>query len=149
MISIFPLDQNYIDECALLEKECFSLPWSKEQFIESLENSFSIFLMATVEEQFAGYIGLYLIVDQAQILNLAVKQNFRNKGIAKALILKAFETAKEKGANKLFLEVRLSNINAINLYEKCGYSKDGTRKNFYENPTEDALLMSKYISIDN
>lgn len=143
MINIIPLEKNYIDNCVLLEKQCFSLPWTKEQFLESLENSFSIFLMATIKTQFAGYIGLYLIADEAQILNLAVKEQFRKKGIGEALIKKAEKNAKQKGANKLFLEVRVSNKNAINLYEKCGFSKDGIRKNFYENPSEDALLMCK------
>lgn len=145
MINIFPLTKEYIPFCVDLDKECFSEPWSEGQFLESLENEFSLFLVAEWDGNFAGFISVYIIFEEAQILNIAVSPVFRGKEIGKALILEAEKLAKEKNVKKLTLELRETNFSAKALYDKCGFTIDGMRKNFYSHPIENAILMSKEV----
>lgn len=146
-LKIVNFEEKHLNDCAQIEKQSFSDPWTLEQLKESIKNPLSLFLTAEVNGELAAYIGLYIIKDEAQILNIAVKENYRRNGIGKALIIKAEKKAKLRGAKKLTLELRKSNTAAQNLYNSCGFLIDGTRKDFYANPQEDAILMHK--SIDN
>ena len=127
-----------------IEKECFSLPWSKESFLDSLQREDTIFLVCETEADLvvAGYIGMYLSFDEASITNVAVSPQFRKQGVGKALVEQAKLDAKESGAATLFLEVRVSNVPAISLYKQAGFESLGVRKKFYEHPVEDAYVMS-------
>jgi ribosomal-protein-alanine N-acetyltransferase len=145
LINIFPLTKEYIPLCAELDKECFSEPWSEGQFLESLENEYSLFLVAELYGIFAGFISVYIIFDEGQILNIAVSPIYRGKEIGKALILEAEKLSKEKNVKKLTLELRESNFSAKALYDKCGYTVDGIRKGFYDKPKENAILMTKEV----
>ena len=93
------------------------------------------------EQKVIGYIGMYLSFDEAEITNVAVSPEHRQKGIGKVLVETVKEMVCKKNIKKIFLEVRVSNIPAIALYEKNGFQKVGIRKNFYEKPTEDANIM--------
>lgn len=135
-----------IAAAVLIEKDCFSLPWSEKSFKESLERDDTLFLVC--EEQIVsknvavtGYIGMYLSFDEGNITNVAVSPSYRKKGYGEALVSAAKEIAKEMQIEKIFLEVRASNIPAISLYEKMGFESLGVRKNFYEHPQEDASIM--------
>lgn len=139
-----------IAAAVLIEKDCFSLPWSEKSFKESLERDDTLFLVCeeqivsknvAVSAAVTGYIGMYLSFDEGNITNVAVSPSYRKKGYGEALVSAAKEIAKEMQIEKIFLEVRVSNIPAISLYEKMGFESLGVRKNFYEHPQEDASIM--------
>ena len=123
-----------------IEQQCFSLPWSEKSFEDSLTREDTIFLVCE-EKEITGYMGLYISFDEASVTNVAVSPTCRKKGYGEALVLAAKEAAKEAGAESIFLEVRVSNEAATSLYKKQGFEELGIRKNFYEHPVEDAIIM--------
>lgn len=132
-----------VDAVEKLEKQCFSLPWSKEAILESFSQQHAVFVVAQLDERIVGYGGVYVLYDEAEITNIAVDSNYRKMGVGGALLSEIVNESVQKGAKTILLEVRESNIAAINLYEKHGFEKIGTRKNFYEKPLEDAVIMWK------
>lgn len=122
-----------------LENECFSLPWSEKSFEDFFALGFTAAYAAVENGEILGYIGLYLSGEDADITNVAVTASARRGGVGRSLIAAAKETP---GVMNLFLEVRESNLAARLLYESEGFTVDGKRKNFYQNPREDAILMS-------
>lgn len=124
-----------------LEAAVFSQPWSEKGFEDALNMENTIFLVAENQGAIAGYIGMYLSMDEGEITNVAVAPGARCIGIGKELICCAKKTALEKGITKIILEVRVSNENAIRLYERNHFKICGTRKGFYEFPKEDAYIM--------
>lgn len=139
---IRPATLDDIPALCRLEEECFSLPWSERAFLDFFSNGISHCLVAELDSQVFGYVGMNLISPEGEITNIAVSARFRRHGVAKALIE---QLTKVKGLGKLMLDVRVSNTAAIALYEKCGFTADGVRKGFYSKPREDALLMSLEI----
>ena len=135
----------HIEEIAKLEKECFSTPWSEDGLKSELDNNFARFFVAFSEEKIAGYIGSHNVLGEVYITNVAVFPEFRRNGVGKALVEFLVNDMKAENAEFVTLEVRKSNQNAISLYEKCGFEKVGERRNFYEKPIEDAILMTYYI----
>lgn len=131
------------DEKAIaeIEKECFLEPWSEQSVLDSA-NSDCTFVLFEQDGLLVGYAGLQTVLDEGYITNIAVKKAFRRQGIAKALIeelLKKLDTE----LSFISLEVRVSNSAAINLYRLLGFKEEGLRKNFYQAPKEDALIMTK------
>ena len=124
-----------------IEKLCFSHPWSEATLISEMKNRFSDFFGAFSGEELAGYIGGRTIAGETEIFNVAVAPKFRRNGIGKALIEKFIETVREKETQQIFLEVRASNLPAISLYEKSGFAFFGIRKDYYDDPKENAILM--------
>ena len=142
-IKIIPMTGKHIKEIAELEKVCFSQPWSENSLLEELDNHTAQFLTAVDEDgKVAGYIGSFVVCESCYISNIAVFPQYRRKGIGRALISALFSLAKEKGAESVSLEVRPSNDTAISLYNVMVFEEVGLRKNFYRNPTEDALIMT-------
>ncbi len=135
----------HITEIAELEKECFSSPWSEDGLKSELTNAFARFFVAFSNGKIAGYIGAHNVLGEVYITNVAVFKEFRRQGIARKLIENLLETSKNENAQFVTLEVRKSNLNAISLYEKCSFKKVGERKDFYEKPREDGVLMTYYI----
>ena len=131
--------QADIGSLCALEDECFSLPWSRKGFEDFFSLDFTTAYVAEDEGKILGYIGLYLSGEDADITNVAVTSSARRRGIGKALITAAKNSL---GVMNLFLEVRESNLAARSLYDSEGFVTDGKRKNFYQNPREDAILMS-------
>lgn len=127
---------------ALLEKECFSSPWSSEAIGNSAKEGI-IFLVYEKEGKILGYIGLQRVLDEGYITNIAVNSLYRRCGIGKELLLAIDEIGKELKLSFISLEVRQSNLSAISLYEKMGYKNEGVRRNFYKSPTENAIIMTK------
>lgn len=142
-LQIVPMDSSHVKDLAGLEKKCFSSPWSADSLMEELENSFAHFLVAIFEDETAGYIGIQEIAGECNITSIAVLPEFRRKGIAQALLTAAEAGARERNCGFITLEVRLSNNTAIALYRKNGFIVAGERKDFYSNPVENALLMTK------
>ncbi|MBR3439258.1 MAG: ribosomal protein S18-alanine N-acetyltransferase [Clostridia bacterium] len=140
---IVPLQSCHIDAVYELEKECFGNPWSREDLAAQPSNENSRFLVAASGDEVCGYIGVYELFESCEVANLAVKKEFRRKGIAKALLNEAIEGAKSRKREFITLEVRPSNTAALGLYESLGFEKAGLRKGFYSSPVEDALILTK------
>lgn len=133
----------HVAQIAELEKICFSDPWSEKSIASELDNKLAFWLVATEGERVAGYIGSQTVMDETDMMNVAVHPDFRRRGIAEVLVNGLVDTLKTKGSHCLTLEVRASNAPAIALYEKLGFSEIGRRKNYYRNPREDALILRK------
>lgn len=135
------LTYDTIDEVYNIEAKSFSIPWSKSQFQEEIINQFAKYFCLKMDNKIVGYVGMWQILDEGHITNVAVLEEYRKCGYGKTLINRLIEYAKEKKLIFLTLEVRITNTPAISLYEKCGFKKVGIRKNYYENSI-DALLMT-------
>lgn len=142
-------DIKLMEECDLeqvveIEKSIFSDPWSRQSFLDSLKQDMCVYLVVKNQEEIVAYCGLYVVQDEGQITNVAVKENYRNAHIATDMLNELIKQAIVKGAHNFTLEVRASNNTAIHIYEKLGFKKVGTRKKFYEKPVEDAIIMLLY-----
>lgn len=132
-----------VKEVALLEQECFSMPWTECSIKKEIDNKDSLFCICEIDGKVVGYAGMYYVYPEGDITNIAVTKEYRRRGIAKKILAFMFEEAKKNGVIEYTLEVRVGNKNAIHLYEKLGFINAGVRKNFYENPKEDAYIMWK------
>lgn len=141
MMDIAKMTREEIPEVAELERRIFSMPWSEQGFYDTLDMENVIFLTAKEDGQVWGYCGIYLAADEGEITNVAVAPERRRQGIAGKLVRTLMEEAGAFGARSFILEVRASNIGAIRLYEKLGFMPNGIRKNFYQDPKEDAIVM--------
>lgn len=144
-IKLVPMNEGHISELARLEKICFSQPWSEKSLSEELENRVAHFLVAEVDGRAVGYIGIFVVYESSDISNIAVFPEYRRHGVGKLLLRGACDVAKRNGAESISLEVRPSNEGAIALYNSLGFEEIGLRKNFYRNPTEDGLILSKKL----
>ncbi|MGN0335714.1 MAG: ribosomal protein S18-alanine N-acetyltransferase [Lachnospiraceae bacterium] len=132
-----------VPEVCLIERQNFSVPWSEKSFRESMERTDTIFLTVLCDEIIAGYVGCYCICGVGEITNVAVREEYRRRGLARALLNTLFEEGKTLDTEEFFLEVRESNEAAIGLYTSLGFVKEGIRKNFYEKPVENAIIMKR------
>jgi len=137
------MNSDHVAQIAALEKICFSDPWSERSIASELDNKLAFWLVAAEGEQVAGYIGSQTVLDETDMMNVAVHPDFRRLGIAEALVNELVENLKKMGSHCLTLEVRASNAPAISLYEKLGFHEIGRRRNYYRNPREDALILRK------
>ena len=127
-----------------LETLCFSRPWTIEQLRSQLPDEHHVFLTALEGEQLFGYVGMMVVLDEGYISNVAVAPEARRKGIGDALITELMRRAELLELTFVTLEVRQSNAPAATLYEKHGFTVVGRRKNYYDLPREDAVLMTYY-----
>ena len=149
-VRIVPMTSAHLDEVADLERICFCTPWSRNMLAEELDNACSAFLVALDPEDgsVVGYAGLLVIADEGYITNVAVRPESRRGGVAGQLLDVFLNFA---GANKLAfltLEVRESNYAAIALYGSRGFRGAGRRRNYYEHPKEDAIIMTREFAND-
>ena len=128
-----------------IEKLCFSDPWSKQSFAEGIKNGYQKYFVALESEKIIGYIALFHIFEEGEVLNLATLPTERNKGIASTLLDYSFDLLKSLGVDRVTLEVRESNKAARSLYEKYGFSPISVRKKYYTLPVEDGIVMEKHI----
>ena len=168
-----------VPQVAEIEAQCFSVPWSKQGFWDSIARDDTIFLVAVKpdfeqmdlkqevadcvktgsdetqsvvdegrntclekEDLILGYIGMYISFEEGEITNVAVSSKYRKHGIGNHLVTAMQRAAKEKNLERMILEVRATNEPALSLYKRKGFTELGIRKNFYEKPTEDAIIMS-------
>ncbi len=143
-ITIRRMQTEDLAQVCKIEKDAFSLPWSEKSFSESMARKDTVFLVALVSEEVAGYLGCYCIAGIGEITNVAVKKSFRRQGIGGMLLQKLFEEGVTLETHEFFLEVRESNEAAVRLYSRQGFIKEGIRKNFYEKPVENAIIMWKH-----
>ncbi len=143
-VRIVPMNGDHLDEVAELERICFSTPWSRNMLAEELDNLLSAFLVALDDtDRVVGYAGLQVVLDEGYITNVAVLPECRRQGVASQLLEVFLNFAEGNHLAFLTLEVRASNYDAIALYGSRGFRSVGRRKNYYEHPKEDALIMTK------
>ena len=126
---------------AEIEELIFSVPWSKSSFLDAVNSKDDIYLVAEAEGVICGYCGLWGVVGEGQITNVAVSPEFRRRGIARLMLKELLKHAEADGIHEFTLEVRESNVGAFTLYKQLGFEEVGIRKNFYSKPTENAIIM--------
>jgi ribosomal-protein-alanine N-acetyltransferase len=131
-----------IDGVLLVEQQSFSQPWSRRAFEAEMEdNNLAQYLVLEDNEKIVGYAGLWLIVDEAHVTNIAVLPAYQGQGLGEKLLTSLIQQAKNLGAASMTLEVRLSNDVARSLYTKLGFVIRGSRRQYYSETKEDALIM--------
>ena len=142
-VRIVPMNADHLDEVAELERICFSVPWSRNMLAEELDNLLSAFLVALDDnDKVVGYAGVQIILDEGYITNVAVRPECRRQGIAAKLLQVFLDFAKANKLAFLTLEVRATKDDAMALYGSRGFRSVGRRKNYYEHPKEDAIIMT-------
>ena len=140
MIEIVRMNESHVSAVAELEKQNFSEPWPEIAVRSELTNKLALWLVAVEDGEVLGYVGSQTVMQEADMMNIAVADSHRRRGIARALVE---ELIRLLDAYQLTLEVRASNVPAIALYESMGFQQVGLRKNYYKMPKEDALILRK------
>lgn len=144
-IGYFELSYEDIAQISKMEQSYFGQPWSESSIATYAEKGNTIFVVARRGQEVVGYIAILCILDEGNLVSIAVHEECREMGIATELLDIAYEKAAERGVASINLEVRESNEAAIALYEKEGFAKIGRRKGFYSKPAEDAILYLKEL----
>lgn len=144
-IRIEPMNETHLKDLALLEKQCFSVPWSENALRVELEKENSRFFVAITKDEVSGYIGANNVLGEVYIDNIAVFYNYRGFGVGESLLKHLIEVSKKEKCDLVTLEVRVSNTPARNLYEKLGFQNVGVRKSFYDKPKEDGIIYTKFL----
>lgn len=134
-----------VPQIAALERLCFSDPWSEASISSELENPISLWLVAEADGVVQGYIGSQSAPPDCDIMNLAVAPDARRQQLGRTLLQSLIDELHRRGMERLFLEVRASNVPAQSLYASFGFEQVGLRKKYYVNPTEDALILRKEL----
>lgn len=132
-----------LDQVMEIEEELFSVPWTKEGFLTFLMKENGMFLVVEEKDRILGYCGLLTVLDEGDVTNVAVRRDRQREGIGNFLMKSMIRLAEERGITMIHLEVRAGNETAIRLYERQGFVRDGLRKGYYTDPTEDAVLMTR------
>ena len=140
-IIIRPMTIDDVDEVYVVEEDCFVDPWSKESIRKELKNNLARYLVAQLDDKIVGYVGVWFVVDEGRITNVAVHSDYRGKKVGDKLVKQMVELCKENNIVAMTLEVRASNIVAQNLYKKYGFKMGGIRKEYYSDNKEDAIIM--------
>lgn len=131
-----------IEQVCMIEQEAFPTPWTAEAFYNELTtNFFAHYLVIEKDEQLIGYGGMWTIIDEAHITNIAIRKPYQGLKLGEQLLTRMQEAAFKAGIKRMTLEVRVSNIVAQNLYKKLGFYTVGTRKEYYTDNNEDAYIM--------
>ena len=144
-LEIREMKKTDLPEVARIEKENFSIPWSEHGFADSMEQENTCFLSACKNGSIVGYCGYLQVLDEADITNVAVDAASRRDGVGESMLQELMRRGAQKGIKAFTLEVRESNLAAISLYQKLGFASAGIRKNFYDAPKENAVIMWKYL----
>jgi ribosomal-protein-alanine N-acetyltransferase len=142
-MEIIKLASEHSAAIAALEEICFSTPWSENAILHEVTNPISYWLVAVENGQVLGYVGSQYGYGEADMMNLAVVPDFRNRGIGQQLVMELISHLADLHVKSLTLEVRQSNAAAISLYEKMGFQQVGLRPNYYQKPKEAALILRK------
>ncbi|MDQ0216472.1 ribosomal-protein-alanine N-acetyltransferase [Oikeobacillus pervagus] len=131
-----------VEQIMVVEHQSFTLPWTKESFYyELMENKFATYIVVEVEGQVVGYCGVWVVIDESHITNIAILPEFRGMGLGESLLRNVMFVSKRMGGKTMTLEVRVSNKAAQSLYKKLGFKQVGVRKNYYSDNQEDAFIM--------
>ena len=141
---VMPASETMLPQIERIEQACFSVPWTRAQLASQLDESRYVFLAAVRGGEVLGYVNMLYVLDEGYIGNVAVAPDSRRMGVGRALIAALLERAAQLELAFVTLEVRPSNAPAVELYRGFGFEEAGRRKNYYEKPSEDALLMTKF-----
>lgn len=144
-ILIREMQEGDIPEIMAIELSSFTTPWSEISFLSEIYKKYAVSRVAVFEGKVIGYICANCVLHEAHILNLAVHQDYRRRGVATIMMREAIRKLKKKGCVFMYLEVRVSNTGARMFYELFGFKVESVRKKYYINPSEDALLMTGRI----
>ncbi|MDF2790986.1 ribosomal protein S18-alanine N-acetyltransferase [Neobacillus niacini] len=136
------MKEEDIDQILEVEHASFATPWSREAFYNEIyNNKFAVYIVLEEDQKIIGYVGAWVVIDEAHITNVAILPSYRGKKLGEALLRKMMTVAKDMGARSMTLEVRVTNNVAQSLYRKLGFQNGGIRKNYYTDNQEDALVM--------
>ena len=147
MMRITEMKAQHVPQVAELEKLCFSAPWSEASIAHELTTDYSFWLVAEDDGIVAGYIGSQIAFPEADVMNVAVRPEYRRRGVGQILVEALCTHLRNIDCESLTLEVRVSNAPAIALYEKLGFAQVGRRPNYYRDPKEDALILRKELGV--
>lgn len=142
-VEIVPIEDKYIEAILNVSMLSFPITWSKDSFERELTNKYARYMVAVKDDVVVGFAGMWIIIDEAHITNIAVHPEYRGFGIGNMLMDSLLSICKLENVTAITLEVRVSNQRAINLYKKFGFVEEGIRKEYYEDNKEDALIMWK------
>lgn len=143
MIIIEELEEKDVEAVSKIEERTFSMPWSAQDFLQMIKDENALYLTAKSDGILIACCGVRNILGDGEITNVVVDEPYRAKGIGSRMLSELLKKGKQMGIKAFTLEVRKSNEAAIRLYEKAGFVTEGIRKNFYEKPVEDGLIMWK------
>lgn len=145
MINVVLMEEKHLDKVMEIEIANFAIPWTRKSMEGEIENKMAIYLVATIDGKVVGYGGMWHVVTEGHITNIAVADEYKHKGVGSAIVERLLEIADEKDMLGVTLEVRVSNQSALGLYKKYGFVLSGIRKEYYEDNKEDAYIMWKYL----
>jgi [ribosomal protein S18]-alanine N-acetyltransferase len=143
-IEIIPFNKNHVNEVLYISNLSFLTPWTIESIEKELENKLARYVVAIKDNLVIGYGGIWLILDEGHITNIAVHPEYRGVGAGDMIVEALVELCKLEGIYSMTLEVRKSNLVAQSLYKKHGFIEEGVRKNYYADSHEDAVIMWRY-----
>ena len=146
-LTIDMMTSKDIDGVFEVEKNCFEHHWSKDSFKKELRNENARYVVAKLDDKIVGYVGIWFILDEGHITNVAVHNDYRGNKIGDKLVQALVNLCKENNINSMTLEVRVSNVVAQNLYKKYGFKLAGIRKEYYSDNKEDAMIMWNDIKV--
>ncbi|OCA88704.1 ribosomal-protein-alanine N-acetyltransferase [Bacillus sp. FJAT-27225] len=136
------MKEEDLDQIMIIEKESFTLPWSREAFYNELHhNQYAVYFVVEDKGEVIGYCGVWIVVDEAHVTNIALLPQFRGMRLGEALLRKVMDLSRQMGATSMTLEVRVSNTPARSLYKKLGFQEGGIRKKYYTDNGEDGIVM--------
>ena len=139
------MDLSHVDDVVLIERLSFTTPWTKEAFISELtRNKCARYRIILKDGRVIAYGGMWIMLDEAHVTNIAVHPEFRGIGLGSMLMEDMISVARESGVHAMTLEVRVNNTHAISLYKKYGFAEIAIRKGYYQDTGEDAIIMWKY-----
>ncbi len=143
-IYVIPMHIEDVEAVYAIERNTFSTPWTEDAFVNEIKlNHLARYWVIKLNDVIIGYGGCWFIVDEAHITNIAIDGTYRGRGFGKYLVQCMINDVKDQGINAATLEVRSSNDIAINMYQSVGFKIEGVRKNYYDSPNEDALILWK------
>ncbi|MBR6800381.1 MAG: ribosomal protein S18-alanine N-acetyltransferase [Eubacteriaceae bacterium] len=149
MITVREALPEDINDVYSIACECFNHPWSADMLLQEIRKDRSIVVVAEVDGEVVGFAALAVMFDEGHITNVAVKKDHRKKGVASMMMKSLMQLSEKFPLCMLTLEVRISNVDAINLYKSKGFVIVGARANYYNDTNEDALIMSIFYEVEN
>lgn len=143
-IEIIPFNKNHVNEVLYISNLSFLTPWTIDSIEKELDNKLARYVVAIKDNLVVGYGGIWLILDEGHITNIAIHPEYRGLGAGDMIVEALIDLCKLEGIASMTLEVRKSNIVAQSLYKKHGFIVEGVRKNYYADSHEDAVIMWKY-----
>ena len=140
-VKLVRLEPEHLPRVLKIENRCFSQPWSEASFLKLTDNPDSLCLCALVLGRVIGYSCCWILIESAELGNIAVDPDYQSRSVGRKLLSETIKICRRRKVASLFLEVRVSNRKAIELYELFGFTKVGLQRNYYTQPVEDALIM--------